>query len=184
MSRGMFPPPIHRRGVADNARWPDRRRGRPMDGLMMDVPLILPSILDRAVRIFPEKEVVSRELAGGLRRTSYGAMGARVARLANAIRGLGIRPGDRVATFAQNHDRHLELYFAIPATGAVLHTVNIRLAREQIRYIINHARDRVLFVDASLVKIVAEMADELPTVKHFVVIDDGGGSSPLPGDVI
>ncbi|WP_435017858.1 long-chain fatty acid--CoA ligase [Tundrisphaera sp. TA3] len=155
-----------------------------MNGLMMDVPLILPGILDRAARIFPDKEVVARESGGGLRRTTYGAIAPRVARLANALRGLGIRPGDRVATFAQNHDRHLELYFAIPAVSAVLHTVNIRLAREQIRYIINHARDRVLFVDASLAHIVADLAGEFPTVEHVVVIGDGGEAPSLPGPAI
>ena len=89
-----------------------------------------------------------------------------------------------MATFAQNHDRHLELYFAIPTVSAVLHTVNIRLAREQIRYNINHARDRVLFVDASLAMVVADLADEIPTVEHVVVIGDGGEAPPLPGPVI
>src|SRR3954447_12336401 len=108
-----------------------------MDGLMMDCPLVIPSILGRASRLFADKEVVSRRDDGTLHRSSYGEVAARTLRLMDALRRLGVRPGDRVATFAWNHHRHLELYFAVPSLGAVLHTINPRLARDQIRFIIN-----------------------------------------------
>ena len=89
-----------------------------------------------------------------------------------------------MATFAQDHDRHLQPYFAIPSVSAVLHTGNIRLAREQTRHVVNHAQDRVLFVDASPAKVVADLAGEIPTVEHVVVIGDGGEAPPLPGRAI
>src|SRR6266550_3782844 len=85
-----------------------------MNGLMMDWPLVIPSILRRAAQFFPEKEIVSRWCDGTLHRTNYGELEGRVHRLLNVLRGLGIQPGDRVATFAWNHHRHLELYFAVP----------------------------------------------------------------------
>ena len=87
---------------------------------------------------------------------------------------LGVKPGDRVATFAWNHHRHLELYFAVPAVGAVLHTINIRLPREQIIYIINHADDRLIFVDKSVAGPIAEMQRDLPSGLGYVVMDDRG----------
>ncbi len=89
----------------------------------------------------------------------------------NVLRDLGIKPGDRVATFAWNHRRHLELYFAVPCLGAVLHTVNLRLHREQLRYIFNHAQDCVIFADRSLAGLLAGLAPELPTVKRYVLMD-------------
>src|SRR5262249_12840027 len=97
-------------------------------------------------------------------------------RLANALRTLGVRPGDRVGTFAWNSHRHLELYLAVPSSGAVVHTVNIRLFPDQITYIVNHAADAVLFVDDSLVAQLEPHADALRTVRAFVVMGDG----PLP----
>src|SRR5262249_887163 len=98
-----------------------------MDGLMMNTQLTLQMILERGRCLFPKKEIVTRQ-AAGLHRYTYADFYKRVARLASALRELGIKPGDRVATFAWNTYRHLELYFAIPCAGAVLHTLNIRLA--------------------------------------------------------
>jgi fatty-acyl-CoA synthase len=141
---------------------------------MMDWPLLIPNILRRAAQFFPEKEVVSRRGDGSLHRSTYGEVQSRVRRLASALLGLGVKPGDRVATFAWNHVRHLELYFAVPSVGAVLHTINIRLPCEQVRYIINHAEDRLIFVDRSLAGILAEMRGSLPTVDKYVVIDERG----------
>jgi fatty-acyl-CoA synthase len=152
-----------------------------MDGLMMDWPLVIPHILNRAAQFFADKEIVSRQGDGTLLRSNYGQLDRRVHRLMNVLRELGVRAGDRVATFAWNHQWHLELYFAVPSIGAVLHTINIRLPREQIVYIINHAEDRVVFVDRSLAGILAEMQRELPTVKNFVLMDElGPEPSSLP----
>ncbi len=90
-------------------------------------------------------------------------------------RQLGIEQGDRVGTFAWNNQRHLELYFAVPCIGAVLHTLNIRLFEEQLTYIVNHAEDRVIFVDDSLVPLLAKLAPSFTTVEHYVVMGDGDG---------
>ena len=152
-----------------------------MNGLMMAYPLTIPSILKRAAQFFPEKEIVSRRDDGTLHRYTYGDLWARVVRLMNALRGLGVQPGDRVATFAWNHHRHLELYFAIPALGAVLHTVNLRLSRDHIRYIINHAEDRLIFVDRSLAGLLAEMQGELQTLQNFILMGDQGAE---PADLL
>ncbi|MBL8727575.1 MAG: long-chain fatty acid--CoA ligase [Planctomycetes bacterium] len=149
----------------------------------MEVPLTLDVILRRARTVFADREVTSRRDDGALHRTSYGAVAARVDRLIGALHALGVRPGDRVATFAWNHHRHLELYFAIPCAGAVLHTVNVKLAREQIAYIVDHAADRVLFVDRALVPALLAALPDLPQELRFVVMDDEGrgAEAGLPG---
>jgi fatty-acyl-CoA synthase len=103
---------------------------------MMDYPLLLKSALYRAVTIFPEKEIVSRDYSG-LFRYTYRDLHTRVCRLANALNSLGVQPGERVASFAWNHHRHLELYYAVPCSQRVLHTVNIRLFKDQLIYTIN-----------------------------------------------
>ncbi len=144
-----------------------------MEGLMMDWPLTLHHFLDRSARLFPRKEIVTRT-AAGLHRYTYADFHRRVHRLAHALGRLGIGRGDRVATFAWNTHRHLEIYFAAPCMGAVLHTLNIRLAPDQLVYIINHAEDRVIFVDASLVPLLERIRDQIPTVKAFVVMGDAG----------
>ena len=154
-----------------------------MNGLMMDWPLLIPSIMRRAAQFFPDKEIVSRLGDGSLHRSNYGELNRRVHRLMNVLTRLGVKPGDRVATFAWNHFRHLELYFAAPAVGAVLHTINIRLPREQIIYIINHAEDRLMFLDKSVACPIAEMQRELPSGLGYVVMDDLGpppASIPTP----
>ncbi len=145
-----------------------------MNGLMMDWPLLIPSILRRAARFFPDREIVSRLGDGSLHRSNYRELDRRVHKLMNALTRLGVKPGDRVATFAWNHFRHLELYFAAPAVGAVLHTINIRLPREQIVYIINHADDRLIFLDKSVACPIAEMQRELPPSLGYVLMDDLG----------
>ncbi len=151
-----------------------------MNGLMMDWPLLIPSILRRASQFFPDKEIVSRLGDGSLHRANYRELNRRVHRLMNVLTRLGVKPGDRVATFAWNHFRHLELYFAAPAVGAVLHTINIRLPREQIIYIINHADDRLIFLDKSVACPIAEMQRDLPSGLGYVVMDDLG---PEPASI-
>src|SRR6516164_4825310 len=145
-----------------------------MNGLMMDWPLVIPNILRRAAQFFSEKEIVSRWDDGTRHRMTYGELEGRVHRLMNALRGLGIQPGDRVATCAWNHHRHLELYFAVPSLGAVLHTINFRLSHEQLRYIINHAQDRLIFVDRSVAGTLAALEPDLPAVEKYVLMDDRG----------
>ena len=124
-----------------------------MQGQMMDYQLTLTPLLERARRLFPKKEIVTK--AGPtLERYTYAEMIERVGRLANALEKLGVKRGDRVATFAWNNSRHLEIYFAVPCMGAVLHPINLRLPGDQIAFIVNHAEDQVLFVDPSLLPAV------------------------------
>ncbi|HTQ67559.1 MAG TPA: long-chain fatty acid--CoA ligase [Solirubrobacteraceae bacterium] len=117
-------------------------------------------------------QVVSVTPQKGLERATHAEIADRVDRVARALQGLGVQQGDRVATFAWNNQRHFELYMAIPCTGAVLHTLNVRLFSEQLVYIINHAEDRVIFVDEALVPLMEELAPELEKVEHYVVIGD------------
>ena len=138
---------------------------------MMRYPLNVPRILERARTFFPKKEVVTR-VAGGVHRCNYRDLHERSCRLANALEALGVRPGDRVATFAWNTYRHMEAYWAVPATGAVVHTVNIRLSPDDLAYIMNHAEDRVLLIDEDLVPVIEAIADRLETVRHYVVMSD------------
>jgi len=140
-----------------------------MNGLMMDIQLSVPMMLERAKQFFPKREIITRQ-ANGVHRYTYQDFYQRVLQLASMLQKMGIKPGDRVATFAWNNYRHLELYFAIPCIGAVVHTVNIRLAADQITYIINHAEDQALFFDPSLTPLVKQFAPHLTTVKHFVVM--------------
>lgn len=138
---------------------------------MMDHPLLLKSVLYRANLVFPEKEIVSRDFSSIFRYT-YADMYKRVCQLANALDRLGIKPGEHVASFAWNNHRHLELYFAVPCSQKVLHTVNIRLFKDQLIYTINHAEDKVLFVDEDLVPAVEAIADQLTTVTDYVIMTD------------
>ncbi|HEX6511502.1 MAG TPA: long-chain fatty acid--CoA ligase, partial [Chloroflexota bacterium] len=132
------------------------------------------------LELFGRKEIASRTANGELIRHSFAQVGERVQRLAGALRALGVGEGDRVATFAWNHHRHLEAYFAVPNMGAVLHTVNIRLFPEQLAYIINHAGDRVLLIDADLLPLIENVADKLTGVEHFVVLSHSVPDSKLP----
>src|SRR5215469_7334638 len=143
-----------------------------MLGTMMDFPLTLQLVFDRGTRLFPNREIVSGGL-GPKHRYTYGEMGQRVHRLASALQKLGLKPGDRVGTFSWNHHRHLELYFAVPMQGAVLHTLNIRLFHDQLTYIVNHAADRFIVVDRSLLPIVQKLAPTFESVEKLIVVDDG-----------
>jgi fatty-acyl-CoA synthase len=146
-----------------------------MRGLMMDYPLTLTHVLERAGRQFPGKQVITRT-ATGRHGLTYAELYRRACRLANALRALGVRPGDRVASFAWNTHRHLELYLGVPCSGAVLHTLNIRLFPEQIAFIVNHAEDAVICVDDVLVQALEPLAKDLRSVRAYVVMGDG----PLP----
>ena len=150
-----------------------------MHGLMMDYPLTLNHILERSAKLFPNKEIASK-MPDGMHRYSYADFHTRVHAVAQGLERLGVRPGDRVGTLCWNSSRHLELYFAVPCYGAVLHTLNLRLPSDQLAYIINHAEDKLIFVDASLAPILEPIRDQISCVKHFVVLpDEPSGSSQL-----
>ena len=140
-----------------------------MNGLMMDYPLTLQHFLERAGRLFPNKEIVTRT-AEGTRRYRYRDFYRRTHRLAQALARLGIGPGDRVATLAWNTHQHLELYFGITCYGAVLHTLNLRLSSDDLAYIINHAEDRVIFVDRSLTPLLDKIRDRIGCVRQIIVL--------------
>jgi fatty-acyl-CoA synthase len=151
-----------------------------MTGLMMDYPLTLTHILERAAKIYPRREIASRVHDGSMHRYTYLDFHRRAHRLAHVLDSLGVEAGDRIGTLCWNSYRHLELYFAVPCAGAVLHTLNVRLAPDQLAYIVNHAEDRVVFVDASLLPVFESIRGELKSVRHVVVLDDtdydAGGS--------
>jgi len=144
----------------------------PFDGLMMDTPLTLRMAYDRARRVFGDVEVATKTPAG-MARSNYADVCERAARLASALADMGVKPGDRVATFAWNSTRHLELYLAVPNMGAVLHMLNIRLHPEQVAWIANHAEDAVVFVEDCLLPAFEKVAPHLKTAKRFVVMGDG-----------
>jgi acyl-CoA synthetase (AMP-forming)/AMP-acid ligase II len=155
--------------------------GRMLEGLMQDdFPLTLHHPLRRMRSVHPDAEVVTLTPGGATVRATFGEVAERVDRLARVLGRLGVRPGERVGTFAWNNQRHLELYMAIPCVGAVLHTLNVRLFSEQLVYIVNHAEDGVVFVDDSLVPLLQALAPQLPGVRHYVVMGDGDMGS-LPG---
>ena len=141
-----------------------------MDGLMMDRPLLIRDIATRVERLYPDREIVSRTHEG-VERSTYGDVVARARRLASSLQKLGVKPGDRVATFGWNSRRHLELYLAVPSMGAVLHTLNIRLFKDDLSYIVGHAEDKVIFLDASL----ADVMPRFETVEHEVLMPDAEG---------
>ncbi len=142
-------------------------------GLMQDdFPLSLHHIRRRMRSCSPDTEVVTLVEPGEVQRTTFAEVSGRIDRLARALRELGIEQGDRVGTFAWNNQRHFELYFAIPCVGAVLHTLNVRLFEEQLSYIVNHAEDKAIFVDASLVPLLAKLAPSFHSVAHYVVMGD------------
>ncbi len=150
-----------------------------LEGTMMDYPLTLTQMLERAKTFFSKREVVSRMPDRSLHRYTYKDMYARAGQLANALKRLGIGPSDRVATLCWNHYRHLELYTAVPAMGAVLHTLNLRLHPNELRYIASHAEDKVVVVDKSLLPLLEKFVKEVPSVKHVIVIGEGG--EPVSG---
>ena len=150
-----------------------------MQGLMQDRPLTLDHFFNRAETLFARKGIVTAT-ATGIERETYGEWAARARRLGGALDDLGISPDGRVASFAWNTARHLELWFGVPCSGRVLHTLNIRLFPEQITYIVNHAEDEVIFVDRSLLALLWPLVDTFETVRHVVVMDDGRGEVPSP----
>lgn len=155
-----------------------------MHGLMMDVPLTITSVMQHAERVHGGVEVVSRDMAGAIHRTTYADLFRRSARLAEALTALGLEAGDRVGTLAWNSARHLELYFGVSCAGFVCHTINPRLFADQIAFIIGQAADKLLFVDPHLVGVLEPLGAALSSVKAVVVMTDRAGmpaASSIPG---
>ncbi|MFC5478372.1 3-(methylthio)propionyl-CoA ligase [Massilia suwonensis] len=144
----------------------------PLMGQMMNQPLLISSIIEFAARHFPDNEIVSRRVEGDMHRYTYRECEVRARRMAHVLQGLGVQIGDRVATLAWNGYRHLELYYAVSGSGAVMHTVNPRLHPEQIAYIVNHAEDQYLFFDLTFLPLVEAVAGHCKTVKGFVLMSD------------
>ncbi|WKA51501.1 long-chain fatty acid--CoA ligase [Planococcus liqunii] len=139
---------------------------------MMNAPLLLSSFVKRAEQYFPDKLIISRT-GEQIHRIPYKDFAKRTRQLASALEKLGMDRGTKVGSFAWNHHRHLELYFGVPGSGAILHMINIRLSPEHIIYVINHAEDEILLVDHDLFPLIEKIAPQLKTVKHFVVMKDG-----------
>jgi fatty-acyl-CoA synthase len=143
-----------------------------VSGLMMQVPLSISSLIVHADRHHGDTEIVSRRVEGDLHRTTWRELHRRSRQMANALGSLGLVQGDRVGTIAWNGYRHLELYYAVSGSGAVLHTINPRLHPEQIAWIVNHAEDKALFFDATFLPLVEAVAAHLQSVRHFVLMTD------------
>ncbi|MGH9065502.1 MAG: long-chain fatty acid--CoA ligase [Acidimicrobiales bacterium] len=145
---------------------------------MQDGPLTIAGILRHGLFDYGDSEVLTYEGPGaGTRRADFVTVGERAARLAGGLAAIGVRAGDRVATFCFNHQEHVEAYLGIPSMGAVLHTLNIRLFPDQLAYVINHAEDGVILVDAAVAPLLARVIGQAKTVEHLVVIGDGDTSA-------
>ncbi len=150
---------------------------------MMQQPLTISSLIAHAERYHADAEVVSVETEGGLERSTWGDVARGARRLASALQRLGLKEGDRCGTIAWNNRRHLEIYFGVSGGGQVCHTINPRLFPEQLIYIINHASDRVLFLDRTFLPAAAKLAEHLKSVEHFVLLGprDEESAAMLPG---
>ncbi|MEQ1686354.1 MAG: 3-(methylthio)propionyl-CoA ligase [Burkholderiaceae bacterium] len=155
-----------------------------MNGLMMQQPLLISSLLVHAERHHGDQEIVSRRVEGDIHRCTYRDLASRSRRMAKAIASLGVKPGDRVATLAWNGYRHMELYYAVSGSGSVLHTLNPRLHPDQVVYIADHAEDQVLFFDMTFLPLVEAVVSRVKTIKKFVAMTDRAHmpkESKIPG---
>src|SRR5436190_15857 len=143
-----------------------------LNDLMMNAPLTLTHFFERSRQLFAKKSLATRVPGRPLFRYTYADLAVRTQRLAGVLRDVGVAKGDRVATLAWNSHRHLEIYWAAPLSGAVLHTLNFRLSAQDLSYIINHAQDSVIFADASVYPMLAAIRDKIPSVKHIVIMKD------------
>jgi fatty-acyl-CoA synthase len=155
-----------------------------MQGLIMDMPLMISAAIRHAADFHGKTEVVARTIEGDIHRYDYATAHARMQQLANALGRLGMTPGDRVGSLAWNTHRHFEMFYGVSGTGAVLHTINPRLFGDQLVYIINHAEDRLLFVDAATLPVLEAIAPRLNTIEHFVMMCERSrmpAKTSLPG---
>jgi fatty-acyl-CoA synthase len=152
-----------------------------MQGLMMDYQLTMDRILEHANRVYPHKRIKTKLPDGSWHEYTYRDLYNRSKRLGNVLVKLGVDVGDRVGTFAWNNYQHMELYFGIPGAGAVCHTLNIRLAPDQLAYIVNHAEDKVIFLDGTLIPLIKPALDKFESVKHIVLFNAPvGAGADLP----
>src|SRR2546422_408937 len=149
-----------------------------LQGLIMDMPLTISSAIQHAAEFHGGTEIVARDVDGTIHRYTYAEAHRRTKRLANALGRLGVRPGDRIGTLGWNTHRHFELFYGVSGSGAGLHPVNSRLFADQIVYIVNHAEDTWLFIDAATLALAEQLAPRLKSVKGFVLMPDG---SAMPG---
>jgi len=152
-----------------------------LDNLMMDHPLTLTHFFERSRRLWAKKTVATRVPGRPLFRYTYADFAERTTRLAGVLRSFGLKKGDRVATLAWNSHRHLEVYWAAPLSGFVLHTLNFRLSAQDLTYIINHAEDSVIFVDANVWPVLEAIRDKLPSVRRVVIMRDTPDAEVPPG---
>ena len=143
-----------------------------MKGLMQDHPLLISSIFEHAINNYPTQEIVSNSVEGGIHKYTYEDWGNRTKQLANALKDYGVLEGDRIGTLAWNGYRHLELYYATSSSGFICHTMNPRLHNDQIAYIVNHAEDKIIFVDLNIVDLIKLAAPSFKSVKAIVVMTD------------
>ena len=146
---------------------------------MQDWPLTIAAIMRHACGVNGDRVVITATGQGGYRTTTYAELGQQAARLAHGLRGLGVTGDQRVGTFMWNNAEHLEAYLAVPSMGAVLPTINIRLFPEQVTYVVNHAEDTVVIVDASLLTPFAALLPTIETVTHVLVAGPGSESVDL-----
>ena len=156
-----------------------------MLGLMQDYPLLVNTIIDHAALNHGERELVTRAVEGGIRRTTLANVRNQSLRVAKALQAEGVQLGDRIATMAWNSDRHMECWYGIMGIGAICHTLNPRLFADQLVYIVNHAEDRIIFVDLTFLPILEAIADKFPTVEKYIVLTDESHmpQTALPGAV-
>ena len=147
----------------------------PVVSTMQDAQLTITNLLRHGQSVYAGSVVRTFE-GDHVREATYAEVGERAARLAGALAGLGVQQGDRVGTFMWNTQEHLEAYFAVPSMGAVLHTLNLRLFPEQLAYVIDHGQDKVVVVDATVLPLLAKVADQIPTVEHYVLVGEGDTS--------
>jgi 3-(methylthio)propionyl---CoA ligase len=150
-------------------------------GVMMNRPLLLSGLIDYASEVHATRQIVSQTVEGGIHRYGYREASLRIAKLANTLRAMGIKRGDRVATLAWNGYRHFELYYAISGIGAVCHTINPRLSVEQFNYIVNHAEDQAIFFDTTFAPLVEKLSPHWPSVKHYIAMTDAAHMPEVKG---
>lgn len=152
--------------------------------MMDDFPLLMSTLYQRAVNLFPDQKIVSIDRPGNRTEFTYQQTDERIRRLATALdEKLGVNPGGVIGTFAWNNQRHHEIYWATANTGRICHTINIRLFTEQIVYIVNHAQDEAIFVGPDLVPLLEPLAEQFETVRAYVILDDQVGDTSLPGAI-
>ena len=152
-----------------------------MNSTMQEVPLLISDIVRRGEWVYADKKVFT-VTPEGVEEATFFEIAKRAERLATALTKIGVKNGDRVATFMWNNQSHLEAYLAVPSMGAVLHTLNIRLAPDQLAFIINHAQDKVIIVDGSLIPLLAKVRDQIPSVERIIV--NGPGETALLGETL